>query len=66
MMIPAISDGMTELIAAVDDLARVGQLDRSDIARNLAAIVRKRANFETLRTKLDPRFGDVPALRRGD
>lgn len=59
-------EAAAELIEAVDHLAKAGNFDRSRVARGLAALVRRRASFEALRFRFDPRFGDVPPLQRGD
>ena len=66
MSLMETNDNMHELIEAVDDLAVAGQIQRSEVVRGLAAMLRKRANFERLRTKLDPRFGDIVSRRKGE
>lgn len=53
-----------ELLDAVEYLARAGNFDRDRVARGLAALVRRRANFEALRVRFDPRFGTVRYLRQ--
>lgn len=58
--------GIAELLSAVDELARVSEPDSSIVARDLAAGVRRRARFEALRLRLDPRFGDILPMKVGD
>jgi hypothetical protein len=57
-------EAVNGLIEAMDHLATAGDFDRDKLARGLAALVRRRARFEALRLRFDPRFGDVPPVRR--
>ena len=53
--------GIAELLSAVDELARVSELDSSIVARDLAAVVRRRARFEAMRLRLIRGSGRHPA-----